>query len=314
MRGLPAAARGYIGCAALAAALCAAPAAGLGADAPWSSALALATLYGLCEQLRRCPPPGGRVPYGTASGASGGFPAGWASPVLLAGAFLLPPPLAALAAVPGALSAPAEPRFAAARRVWHAAELGPACWAAAQVFRSFGQHPLSAPQFPLVLLPAAAAAATFCAVLAVLDGGVLATAERHPVRTAWRGLLARSLGPQLVHGLAGLMMAVLWRSSYGPCGGAAGAAADVPLQLGLRPVPPGTRRPSGHHPRPRPGRGHQGPLHPRAQRAGRARLGDDRPGAGPAGGPDGGAAVHAASCTTSANSASPPGCCARTGR
>ncbi|WP_327688354.1 HD-GYP domain-containing protein [Streptomyces tubercidicus] len=216
MRGLPAAARGYIGCAALAAALCAAPAAGLGADAPWSSALALATLYGLCEQLRRCPPPGGRVPYGTASGASGGFPAGWASPVLLAGAFLLPPPLAALAAVPGALSAPAEPRFAAARRVWHAAELGPACWAAAQVFRSFGQHPLSAPQFPLVLLPAAAAAATFCAVLAVLDGGVLATAERHPVRTAWRGLLARSLGPQLVHGLAGLMMAVLWRSSYGP--------------------------------------------------------------------------------------------------
>ncbi|MGW2012151.1 HD-GYP domain-containing protein [Streptomyces nigrescens] len=216
MRGLPAAARGYIGCAALAAALCTAPAAGLGADAPWNSALALATLYGLCELLRRCPLPGSRVPYGTDSGAPGGFPAGWASPVLLAGVFLLPPPLAALAAVPGAVIAPAEPRSAAARRLWHAAELALACCAAAQVFRALGHHPLSAPQFPVVLLPAAAAAATFCAVLAALDGGVLATAERHPVRTAWRGLLSRSLGPHLVHGLAGLMMAVLWCSSYGP--------------------------------------------------------------------------------------------------
>ncbi|MEU8681635.1 HD-GYP domain-containing protein [Streptomyces sp. NPDC048611] len=216
MRGLPAAARGYIGCAALAAALCAAPAAGLGADAPWSSALALALLYGLCEQLRRSPPPGGRAPHGTGPGASGGFPAGWAGPVLLAGVFLLPPPLAALAAVPGALIAPAAPRSAAARRLWHAAELALACCAAAEVFRLLGPHPLSAPRFPLLLLPAVAAAAAFCAVLAALDGGVLATAERHPVRTAWRGLLTRSLGPHLVHGLAGLMMAVLWRSPYGP--------------------------------------------------------------------------------------------------
>lgn len=87
MRGLPAAARGYIGCAALAAALCAAPAAGLGADAPWSSALALATLYGLCEQLRRCPPPGGRVPYGTASGASGAFPPDGPAPFCSPGPF-----------------------------------------------------------------------------------------------------------------------------------------------------------------------------------------------------------------------------------
>ncbi|WP_327224655.1 HD-GYP domain-containing protein [Streptomyces platensis] len=216
MRGLPAAARGYIGCAAPAAALCAAPAMGLGPDAPWSSALALALLYGLCEQLRRCRPPVGRAPYAPDSGAPGGFPTGWAGPVLLAGVFLLPPPLAALAAVPGALLAPAGPRFAAARRLWHAAELALACWAAAQVFRVLGHQPLSAPQFPVVLLPAAAAAATFCVVLAALDGGVLAAAERHPVRTAWRGLLTRSLGPHLVHGLAGLMMAVLWCSSYGP--------------------------------------------------------------------------------------------------
>ena len=179
----------------------------------------------------------GAVRSGSA-GASGGSVAGWASPVLLAGVFLLPPPLAALAAVPGALTGPAEARSAAARRLWHAAELALACCAAAQVFRAIGHHPLSAPQFPVLLLPAAAAAATFCAVLAVLDGGVLVAAERHPLRTAWRGALTRSLGPHLVHGLAGLMMAVLWRSSYGPAGGAAGAAADVPLVLGLRPVPP----------------------------------------------------------------------------
>ncbi|MGW7574320.1 HD-GYP domain-containing protein [Streptomyces sp. NPDC054765] len=217
MRGLPAAARGYIGGAALAAALCAAPAIRLGADAPWSSTLALATLYALCEQLHRCPLLGGRVPYGTGfAGASGGSVAGWASPVLLAGVFLLPPPLAALAAVPGALTGPAEARSAAARRLWHAAELALACGAAAQVFRAVGHHPLSAPQFPVLLLPAAAGALTFCAVLVVLDGGVLVAAERHPPRTAWRGALTRSLGPHLVHGLAGLMMAVLWRSSYGP--------------------------------------------------------------------------------------------------
>ncbi|MFD3418137.1 HD-GYP domain-containing protein [Streptomyces decoyicus] len=217
MRELPAAARGYIGCATLAAALCAAPASRLGAGAPWSSTLALATLYALCEQLPRCPLLGGRIPYGPGSaGASGGSVTGWASPVLLAGVFLLPPPLAALAAVPAALTGPAEARSAAARRLWHAAELALACCAASQVFRAIGHHPLSAPQFPVLLLPAAAAAATFCAVLAVLDGGVLVAAERHPPRTAWRGALPRSLGPHLVHGLAGLMMAVLWRSAYGP--------------------------------------------------------------------------------------------------
>ncbi|MFI0713093.1 HD-GYP domain-containing protein [Streptomyces inhibens] len=221
MRGLPAAARGYIGCAALAAALCAAPALRLGAGAPWTGTLALAALYGLCEQIHRCPPPGSRAPYtggtaGTSADGAPGFPAGWASPVLLAGAFLFPPPLAALAAVPGALIAPARARSAGARRLWHAAELALACRAAAEIFRALGHHPLSAPQFPVLLLPAAAAAATFCAVLAALEGGVLVAAERHPVRTAWRGLLTRSLAPHLVHGLAGLMMAVLWRSSYGP--------------------------------------------------------------------------------------------------
>ncbi|MEU6327653.1 HD-GYP domain-containing protein [Streptomyces sp. NPDC047049] len=217
MRGLPAAARGYIGCAVLAAALCTAPASRLGAGAPWSSTLALAALYTLCEQLHRCPLAGGRIPYGAGfAGAPGALVAGWASPVLLAGVFLLPPPLAALAAVPGALTGPAKERSAGARRLWHAAEAALACCAAALVFRAFGHHPLTAPQFPVLLLPAAAAATTFCAVRVALDGGVLVAAERHPLRSAWRGALPRSLGPHLVHGLAGLMMAVLWRSSYGP--------------------------------------------------------------------------------------------------
>ncbi|MFG2135904.1 HD-GYP domain-containing protein [Streptomyces sp. NPDC048650] len=228
MRELPAAARGYIGCAALAAALCAAPAVRLGAAAPWTSSLALAALYALCEQLRRCPLASGltgeRAALGT--GPAGrpttpaAFPSGWASPVLLAGALLLPPPLAALAAVPGALIAPVEAPSAAARRIWHAAELALACAAASLVCHALvgalGHQPLSVPQFPAVLAPAAAAALTFCGVLAALDGGVLIAAERHPARTAWRGLLTRSLGPHLVHGLAGLLMAVLWRSVYGP--------------------------------------------------------------------------------------------------
>ncbi|MGD3105636.1 HD-GYP domain-containing protein [Streptomyces sp. YGL11-2] len=223
MRELPVAARVYVGCAALAAALCTAPAIRLGAAAPWSGALALAALYALCERLRRCPLTDGlRRRAGGAGGSaeeSGAFPQGWATPVLLAGALLLPPPLAALTAVPGALLAPAAAPWPAVRRLWHAAELALACWTAGQVFgafRALGRHALSAPHFPLLLLPAAAASAAFCAVLAALDGGVLAAAERHPLSTAWRGLLPRSLGPHLVHGLAGLMMAVLWRSVYGP--------------------------------------------------------------------------------------------------
>ncbi|UQA93198.1 HD-GYP domain-containing protein [Streptomyces halobius] len=217
MRGLPAAARGCIGCAVLAAALCVAPAVRLGAGAPWTSALALATLYGLCERLRRCTLLGGRVPFGMASFARpGGLPSGWASPVLLAGSFLLPPPLAALTAVPGALLARAEPRSAGARKIWHAAELALACCAASHVFRALVSHSLAAPRFPVLLLGATVAAGTSCVVLAALDGGVRVAAERHPARTAWRGLLTRSLAPYLVHGLAGLMMAVLWRSSYGP--------------------------------------------------------------------------------------------------
>lgn len=208
MRELAVAARGYLACALLAAALCTAPVLRLGADAPWDTALALTALYALCERIRHCPLLGDRVTVGM-----GAF-----HPVLLAGVFLLPPPLAALVAVPGALLARADAP-AGPRKVWHAAEFALACWAASQVFTALGPAgapPPAAPHFPALLLPATLTAATFSVALAALDGGIRATAARHQVRTAWRGLLARSLGPHLVHGLAGLLMAVLWRSSYGP--------------------------------------------------------------------------------------------------
>ncbi|MZD52731.1 metal-dependent phosphohydrolase, partial [Streptomyces sp. SID5606] len=54
-------------------------------------------------------------------------------PVLLAGAFLLPPPAAALVALPGALLAPVTRRPAGLRRIWRAAWLTLAVWAAARV-------------------------------------------------------------------------------------------------------------------------------------------------------------------------------------
>ncbi|MEC4018308.1 HD-GYP domain-containing protein, partial [Streptomyces sp. H27-D2] len=205
MRSLPLGACGYILCAVLGAAACAAPAVRPGAATPWGTVALLAVLYALCEQLTRCPLMGHRAPSGM-----GSF-----FPVLLAGTFLLPPAAAALVAVPGALIGRVEAQPAVPRRVWHAAQLALAGYAAAHVLRPTG-HTLAPPDFPYVLLPAGAAALVFCCVLSLLDGGVLVTAERCSPRTAWRGLLPRSLAPHLVHGLAGLMMAVLWRSSYGP--------------------------------------------------------------------------------------------------
>ncbi|WP_254878800.1 HD-GYP domain-containing protein [Streptomyces sp. NA04227] len=138
-------------------------------------------------------------------------------PVLLAGVFLLPAPAAALVAVPGALLDRVEQRPRWARRVWRAAGLALAAWAAARAHAALGgRQAVAAADFPYVLLPAQAAVLAFCVVLTLLDGTILLAAERLPVRTAWRGLFARSLGPVAVHGLAGLMMAVLWRSTYGP--------------------------------------------------------------------------------------------------
>jgi putative nucleotidyltransferase with HDIG domain len=143
--------------------------------------------------------------------------AGTFYPVLLAGAFLLPPPAAALVAVPGALlSHPGQPP-APLRRVWRAARLVVAAWAASRVHWALGgRDAVAAPDFPWALVPVAAAVPVFCLVLALLDAGVLALAEHLPVRRAWHGVFLRSLAPVGVHGLAGLMTAVLWRSPYGP--------------------------------------------------------------------------------------------------
>jgi hypothetical protein len=55
----------------------------------------------------------------------------------------------------------------------------------------------------------------FSLVLTVLDAIVLAAVERARLHAIWRAL-ARSPAPHLVNGLAGLMMAVLWRSPFGP--------------------------------------------------------------------------------------------------
>ncbi|MEU3920627.1 HD-GYP domain-containing protein [Streptomyces sp. NPDC029004] len=207
---IPAAARAYILGVVLCAAACALPllpAVRPGASVPWSALLLLAGLYAVCEMPARCRCPADRVPVG----------AGSFFPVLLAAAFVLPPPAAALVAVPGALLGRVDQRPAGVRRIWRAARLSLATWGAAQAYLLLGGgRTLRVPDFPFALLPAAAGALAFCLVLTALDGGILATAERLPVLGAWRGSLLRSLAPHLVHGLAGLMMAVLWRSPYGP--------------------------------------------------------------------------------------------------
>ncbi|MEW1722192.1 HD-GYP domain-containing protein [Streptomyces sp. NPDC093109] len=216
MRAIPGAAGAYILCVVLCAAACIHPA--LRADTPWGAVALLTAVYAFCEM-----PATGRLLRGPLNGSVPVTPGSF-FPVLLAAALLLPPAAAALVAVPGALCGRVERAPRTPRRIWRAAQLAVATWAASRAQVLFGGpvalggggYGLTAPDFPYVLLPAGAAALTFCLVLCALDGGILATAERLPVRTAWRGLLARSLAPHGAHGLAGLMMAVLWRSPYGP--------------------------------------------------------------------------------------------------
>jgi putative nucleotidyltransferase with HDIG domain len=197
MEAVPVRVRAYVTCVALAALLCLLPLPG--PRTPWWAVALLAALYAACEHVVR------RRLGGTFY------------PVLLAGAFLLSPAAAALVPLPGALLSRAEQRPQALRRTWRAAELALAVWSAGRVHRALGgRDSVVGCDFPYALLPCAAAVLAFCAVLALLDGGILAVAERVPVRRAWRGLLSRSLAPVGVHGLAGLMMAVLWRSPYGP--------------------------------------------------------------------------------------------------
>ncbi|MFJ8030446.1 HD-GYP domain-containing protein [Streptomyces sp. NPDC096032] len=206
MEAVPARARAYVACVALLAVLCLLPLPRT--HAPWWAIGLLAALYAACEH-----------PLGRRFG-------GTFYPVLLAGAFLLPPPAAALVPVPAALFARGEHRPAPLRRVWRAAQPSLAVWGAAHVHWALGGRDAVVDRdFPYALLPAGAAVLAFCLILTVLDGGILALTVgvpappgrgSAPARRAWRGLLARSLAPVAVHGLAGLMMAVLWRSPYGP--------------------------------------------------------------------------------------------------
>lgn len=205
MRTVPPGARAYILVVALGAVVCAAPARSLTHE--WGTIAVLAALYGSCEQLTRCRIVGHRVPRGM----------GTFFPVLLAGAYLLPPAAAALVAVPGALLAPVDQHPRRLRRCWRASRLAVATFTAAHTHLALdGRTAVKLADFPYALGPAAAAALVFCAVLTLLDGGILLTAERVPARSAWRGMFLRCFGPVAVHGLAGLMMAVLWRSPYGP--------------------------------------------------------------------------------------------------
>jgi putative nucleotidyltransferase with HDIG domain len=198
MEAIPARARLYVICVALAALVCLLPLPTV--RTPWWAVALLAALYAGGEQV-----------------AARGWFAGTCYPLLLAGAFLLPPSAAALVPVAGALLSPVGQRPRGWRRVWRAAQLTVGMWAAARVHGAFGGwDAVVSCDFPYALVAAGAAVLTFCLLLTLLDGGILALAERLPVRRAWRGLFLRSLAPITVHGLAGLMMAVLWRSPYGP--------------------------------------------------------------------------------------------------
>ncbi|MFI1885936.1 HD-GYP domain-containing protein [Streptomyces jumonjinensis] len=210
MRSVPATAHAYILCAVLCAAACALPLPRQDIPVDWRAVCLLAALYALCELPAHCRYLGKALPI-----SAGSF-----FPVLLTAAFLLPCAATPLIAVPGALVGRVERRPAGVRRIWRAAQLSLATWSASRTHVLLGgERTLSdpgGPGFPHALLPAAAGAVAFCLVLTLLEAGILATAERLPPHTAWRGLLLRSLVPHLTHGLAGLMMAVLWTSPYGP--------------------------------------------------------------------------------------------------
>ncbi|WNF29477.1 HD-GYP domain-containing protein [Streptomyces sp. C11-1] len=211
MRGTPAAARVCILAAVVCAVCCTLPVYAADAPVPWGTTALLAALGLGSELAARRRHAGGSLTVG----------AGSSVPLLLAAAFLLPPAAAALVAVPGALAGRVERPPYAARRIWRAAQLALTCAAASWVHTALGGPatlggPGLAPDFPLALLPVCAASVAFSLVLTALDGVILAAAERRPVHRTWRGLLPRALGPHLVHALSGLLMAVLWRSSYGP--------------------------------------------------------------------------------------------------
>ncbi|PWI11953.1 metal-dependent phosphohydrolase [Streptomyces sp. NWU339] len=176
---------------------------------PWREFASLAVLYACCECLVRSRYLG--VPN----------PGGTFHPVLLAAAFLLPPSAAALVALPGALLTPVEQRPFLARRIWRAAQLTLAVWAASRAHQAAdGRDAVAAGDVPAALGAVGASVLVFCLLLTLLDHGIVALTAGVPLwrgsPAAWWRLFLRSLAPVTVHGLAGLMMALLWRGPYGP--------------------------------------------------------------------------------------------------
>ncbi|WGD40809.1 HD-GYP domain-containing protein [Streptomyces cathayae] len=180
---------------------------------PWRELASLAVLYACCEYLVRSRYLG--VPN----------PGGTFHPVLLAAAFLLPPSAAALVALPGALLTPVERRPLLARRIWRAGQLTLAVWAASRAYQAAGgRDAVAAGDVPAALGAVGASVLVFCLLLTLLDHGIVALTAGVPLwrgrpasrPATWRRLFLRSLAPITVHGLAGLMMALLWRSPYGP--------------------------------------------------------------------------------------------------
>ncbi|TQL20281.1 HD-GYP domain-containing protein [Streptomyces sp. SLBN-134] len=229
MEALPGRARVYVVCVTLTALVCLVPPPGLlssspATGVPWWPVVPLAALYAGCERLARSRPVA--TPH----------PGGASYPVLLAGAFLLPPSGAALVALAGALPLPVEQRPYLVRRLWRTGRLVLAVWAASRVHLAVGGREAVADcDVPGALGTAGAAVLVFCLVLTLLDGGILALTAgvlprggRTSATAAWWQLFLRSLVPLTVHGLAGLMMALLWRSPYGPV-----AALLVLLPMGV---------------------------------------------------------------------------------
>ncbi|WP_198427436.1 HD-GYP domain-containing protein [Streptomyces buecherae] len=233
MRTLPQTARLYIVGVVCAAAFCAAPAlvtapsaalgadiaepftgpGGVGADA-WFPLVLLALGYAGCRAALR------RSPHGATAPASRP-PFDWCSPALLAGAFLLPPAAAALVPVPGALvgrAAPTEPGGgpATASRGWRTARLALATYGSATAFAALGGPAALAADPPRALLPATGAALAYGLLQAGLDRGARAAVGGRGAGWGRPRDLCGSCAPYAVHGLVGLVMALLWHSPYGP--------------------------------------------------------------------------------------------------
>ncbi|MEU9129075.1 HD-GYP domain-containing protein [Kitasatospora sp. NPDC048540] len=153
----------------------------------------------------------GRAPHPDQPGRRGGSSF---FPVLFAGVLMLPPAAAALVAVPAALFGNAA-RPGPVRRLWNAAQLALAAFAGAVVFHLLGgPRLLLGSRFPAAALGALAAVLVFCLVNGVLVGIVRRlSGSGEPIggpRALWACLVAA-----LLHGAAGLMVAVLWQGPYG---------------------------------------------------------------------------------------------------